>query len=150
MKLVYQQIVDQNRGDCQTAAMATLLGLDYADVPRWVADAYDARQLHTWHPAMLAWLREYGFHYLTIQWKSLVDWRGLVGVPCIASMPSQRFTGGAHAVVGTWKMKDPDGGFGSAHMFVITHDPNPLNDPYPDGVVPTQVSFLVPLAPRVM
>jgi hypothetical protein len=147
VKLVYQQIIDKDRGDCQTAAIATLLGLDYADVPRWVADAYDVDDLSTWYPTMLAWLRERGLHYLTIPWRYLGDWRGLVGALCLASMPSQRFPGGSHAVVGTWRKKDPEGGPGSAHEFIVLHDPNPLNGPYPDDVVPTQVSFLVSVDP---
>lgn len=144
MKPVFQRIVDAGRGDCQTAAVASILELPYEQVPTWVADAFDARLPHEAHDRMLQWFREHGFHYLTIAWDDLNDWRSLNGVLCIASMPSQRFTGSLHAVVATW-VKCSEGG----HQFTIVHDPNPGNQPYPASAEPLRVSFLVPINPAI-
>ncbi len=142
---VFQQIVCPERGDCQSAALASLLELPSGAVPPFVALAFDEGKLHKWFNFQAEWLRARGLVLITVEWRDLRDWRPLVGVYCVASVPSQKYKGGAHAVVGTWQRNDETGG----HSFIIAHDPRPDNDPYPPDVVPRSVSFLVPLAPRV-
>ena len=143
---VYQRIIDQGRGDCFTAAIASIFELPYEQVPTWVADAFDAGKPHrAWHD-INAWLRERGFHQVTIKWEEFQYhyWNNLEGVECLLSVPSQRFPGVSHAVIGSW-MKTATGG----HQLIIIHDPNPTNAPYPADVEPKRVTFLVPLHPRV-
>lgn len=144
MTPVFQRIICSNRGDCQTAAVASILDLPYEQVPAWLADAYDRSRLHEFHDNMYQWFRDKGFHYLTIEWEDLRDWRMLVGAYCIASMPSQKFPGHSHAVIGTWVFEKE-----GHHKFVIAHDPNPNNKPYDSTVEPKRVCFLVPLQPRL-
>ncbi len=158
MKPVMQRIVDEGRGDCQTAAIASILDLDYEQVPTWVANAIDENKRTDAlvnlpespiyyqvcpHALMTQWLRERGWHLLDIGWEELRDWRGLVGAYCIASMPSQRYPGVWHAVVGTWRK------VGDGHQFEIVHDPSPVNGPYPMSVEPKSVAFLVRLNPAI-
>lgn len=143
MKPVFQSIVCPARGDCQSAAIASIMELPIAEVPPWVAISYDEHKPHLWYDYMITWLRERGLFIVTVEWSDFRDWRALDGVFCIASVPSQKFANGAHAVVGTWDKRD-DG-----HYFRIAHDPRPDNAPYPDGTEPKRVQFLVPINPRV-
>jgi hypothetical protein len=139
MKPASQTIICKERGDCQSAALASLLEIPTSEVPPFVAIAFDEGKLHRWLEYQTEWLRARGLALITIPWRYLSDWRPLVGVYCIASVPSQKFQGGSHAVVGTWVRVDEN-----HHAFRIAHDPRPDNDPYPEDVVPSYVGFLVP------
>lgn len=143
MRYVPQRIIDAKRGDCMTACIATLLGLPYEDVPTWVADAFDRHDIHEGYPEMLAWIRERGWHLRTISWRCLNDFRGLEGVLCIASVPSQKFPATAHAVIGTWRQV----GIEPCYKFHVEYDPNPGNGPWPDFLEPWSVSFFIPRDP---
>ena len=154
MTPVYQRIVCRDRGDCMTCAVASILDLTYYEVPTWCADIYDWTtagstfkgkrcQLHHIGEYMADWFTARNLHPLAIAWRDLRDWRLLVGAWCIASIPSQGLPGCSHAVVGTWVANDDTVG----HEFVIAHDPNPNNGPYAPEVVPTRITFLVPINP---
>ncbi len=138
MRPIFQRIVCKDRGDCQAACIASILGIPYAMVPQFIADAFDLGQPHRGPMAIDDWLRALGYHLRVIPWKELHDWRGLDGQLVILSVPSQRFPGVSHAVVGTWEAD------GAANRLRIVHDPNPSNVPYPDDVEPTRVGFLIP------
>ncbi len=144
---IQQRIVDQHRGDCMTACIASVLERSYESVPTWVADAYDAGDATDAQAAMTAWLRERNMHLLSVSWDHLNDWRALCGAFCIATMPSQRFPGGSHAVIATWERVSLEGG-SFYHQLVIVHDPSPLNKPYDlKEKDPIALSFLVPVNP---
>jgi hypothetical protein len=154
MTPVFQRIICENRGDCLSCCIASILDLTYDAVPTWLADAYDHTaagdlrldgsrwHLHHWDEQKTQWLRERGWHLLTVPDTLMTDFRALVGAYCIASMPSQALPGHSHAVVGQWvKIADQH------HRLEIVHDPNPNNKPYPLDVDPLAVAFLVPLNP---
>jgi len=138
---VFQRIIEQHRGDCFTAALASILELRYEDVPCFLAEAVDAGQPHRWHAAMITWLQALGLRLHQVAWKDFNDWRGVDGALALLSVPSQRFPGGSHAVVCTWVSE------GGGSTMRIIHDPNQENAPYPRDVEPTFVKFLVPLIP---
>jgi hypothetical protein len=142
---IYQSIVCPERGDCQSAAIASILELPISEVPPFVARAFDEGHLHRWFDYQTAWLRERGLALIDVNWNSVSDWRVLVGVFCVASVPSQKYPGGWHAVVGTW-VRDEESG---AHRFAVAHDPRPDNAPYQTDVEPRRASFLVPIVPKV-
>lgn len=148
MKPIPQRIIDQHRGDCMTACLASLLELPYESVPPFVANAYDAGDKTGARDAADAWLRDRNLHLLRVAWDDLNDWSALREALCIASMPSQRFPGGSHAVVAGWDRVPLDGG-SHYHQLVIRYDPNPLNEPYDlKKTDPVALSFLVPIDPR--
>lgn len=139
MRRVYQRIVDAGRGDCMTACLASILDLPYTAVPPFVAQAYDMGQPHKWHALMCRWLKARKLGLVCLKFDDLYDWRTLVGIRAMLSVPSQRFAGQTHAVVGTW-VDQPGGGI----QVKICHDPNRLNKPYPPDVRPSYVRYIVP------
>jgi hypothetical protein len=164
MTPVFQRIICENRGDCMTCCIATLLDLPYEQVPTWLADAYDhtkANDLHLegvpgcpagtpWHlhhfqPYMMAWLRTQGYMLVQVPNTALTDFKALVGALCIVSMPSQSLPGHWHAAVGQWVEVAED-----HHRLEIVHDPNPNNKPYPLEIEPEGITFLVPHDPGKM
>jgi hypothetical protein len=142
MKPVFQRIICNRRGDCLTAAVASLMELPYEQVPTWVPDAYDAGDETLWHNAYMKWLNDRGLFALTIEYRNLNDWRQLPGVFALASMPSQKFIGGMHTVVVTWEKTDDRG-----IRMIVAHDPNPENAKYADDVDPVRVTFICPMNP---
>lgn len=55
MKRVYQRVIDPNNGDCMKCSVATLLQLNYEDVP----DLCNA----AWHKTLKMFMREHGYDY---------------------------------------------------------------------------------------
>ncbi len=131
-----QRIVDPERGDCQRAAVASVLDLAYEDVPDF-SGARQSLELCDWlgtrglcavhldqwrlkphsHPEML--------HGRPWDARELVRYDYAAGAVAIASVPSQRFPGGWHAIVVRFTLR-PEG-----HVEVeCVHDPNPGNAPY--------------------
>jgi hypothetical protein len=157
MTPVFQRIISETRGDCQSCCIASLLDLPYEQVPTWLADAYDRTSrnelrpdgsrwhLHHWFEEQTDWLRARGWHLARIPDNLLTDYRALVGAYCLASMPSQALPGHSHAVVGQWVKAEE-----FRHQLAIVHDPNPNNKPYPMSVEASAVSFLIPLNPAQM
>jgi len=141
VKPVYQTRVSNVDGDCLRACVASILEMPCAAVPNWLGDAVAADDVHGWHGAMLEWLMDRGLHPVEVNFKDVHDWRPLPGLFCIASLPSQRFDGSSHAVIGTWVRR------GDYNEFVVAHDPNPGNAPYPPTTRPSHVVFLVPTVP---
>jgi len=141
VKKVYQSRVSNVSGDCLRACVASILELPLEAVPNWLGDAYDAGTPKSWHTAMLEWLMDRGVNPVEINFKDLHDYRPLPGVFCIASLPSKRFDGSTHAVVGTWVSR------GTYTEFVVAHDPNPGNGLYPSTTKPSHIIFLVPAVP---
>jgi hypothetical protein len=139
MKPVFQMTVDSEKGDCFSAALASILEVPLEAIPRFA-------ELHGKYNMMDAarpWLAEnYGLSIVTIQMERELttgeDIRiigAVPGTPCIAGGKSATFEGELHAVVGEI---DEHG-----MNFRMTHDPNPAGK----GIVgrPLHLYFLVPL-----
>lgn len=123
MKPVYQDTFGFPRGNCQAAAIASIVEVDLHDV----YDDPDAEwterlKLHD------KFLKEKGFYMMTVL-------GGVVSIPgySIAGVPSQKYPGIQHAVV----------------MFdgKIVHDPRKDNDPYPEDIIPFDYSLIIPMNP---
>lgn len=136
MTPVFQRIVDPERGDCQRAAVASVLDLAYDDVP----DLSGNRQTLE----LCDWLGSRGLCAVHLdQWRlkppsnpdaiggrpwdarELVRYDYAAGAVALASVPSQRFPGRWHAIVVRFTMQ-PEGYV----RLECVHDPNPGNAPY--------------------
>lgn len=139
MKPVFQTTVDPEKGDCFSAALASLLELPIEAIPRFA----EIHGKYNMMDAARPWLAEHhGLSIVTIQMEQELttgdDIRligAVPGTPCIAGGRSATFEGELHAVVGEI---DEEG-----MNFRMTHDPNPAGR----GIVgrPLFLYFLVPL-----
>ena len=57
MKKVYQRIVDPQRGDCYKCCIASILGLEYEDVPNFIEFGED------WLIKAIEFFKEHGYKY---------------------------------------------------------------------------------------
>ena len=137
MNKVMQRVSDQGRGDCLTACLATLMDLTIDEVPNFRAMAAD-------HPSddqsifYERWLKPRGLKLIWIwDYHTSLHWIHLAGTHCIFTMPSQRFEGGQHAVVGCFE------GDRSMVKLTILHDPSPWNKPYPERTRPIAIGLLM-------
>lgn len=141
MRPVFQAIVDPERGDCERACVATILGLPTDGVPNFAEPENRARP-HMW---MREWLGRQGYGLIEPKQDLGPDgytWTGLRGLVAIATVPSQRFPGGWHAVVVGWR--DHSEHEGALECYVV-HDPNPNNKPYKDvDKVARRLRWIVP------
>lgn len=145
MKPVFQEIIDQGTGDCFSACLASLLELPIGEVPKFNRDAVQSGSTHPIldaETAKMVWLAARGISLLRLPEDDVRDWRSLPGQYCILSMPSQRFPGGQHAVIGQYQSVNEH-----EVRLVVVHDPNPGNAPYPPEVVPSMVNFLLHKSP---
>jgi hypothetical protein len=149
---VFQKIVDPERGDCYRAAVATILDLALEEVPEDLTNgfAHDrylraqglcAVHLESFrlkphsHPEMLdgkPW-----------DARNLVRYDYAEGSVALASVPSQRFPGGWHAIVVGFVMQ-PEGWV----RVECLHDPNQGNAPY--DMERTEIRSLTFFMPRAM
>ena len=123
---IYQTIIDPERGDCERACVASLLGLPIGDVPNF-ADPEVRCRFDMWLPE---WLRARGYGVIEPKTASGADgysWLGLERLVAIATVPSQRFPGGKHAILVGWRAHPVHDG---ALECYVVHDPNPGNAPY--------------------
>lgn len=144
MKPVFQQIVCPARGDCLSACLASLLELSIDEVPPFVAAAYDRNKPHESWDDVNRWLADRGLTLMRFAPNTVRDWRNLDGQYALLSMPSQRFEGQSHMVVGQWR---PSAQYPEAFELAVVHDPNQLNAPYELDVQPLAISFLIPKNP---
>ena len=142
MKPIFQQIVDKGRGDCFKCCVASIFELEYDQVPNFIEDRSD-------HMDNVAakWLDQFGYKVVSIVINDkysiyTIDWILAEGLFCVLSVPSQKFPGGSHAVVGLFTGKE------NQYELKIVHDPNPGNDKYPDDVKISRVRFFVPIVPK--
>lgn len=135
MKPVFQQIIDQQRGDCIRACVATLLNLEPEDVPNFA----EAPSGYSWIECANHWLAERGLALFQTTWLEdrYASWFALNDVYCIFSVPSQLFPEVSHAVVG--RILNGDRGI----QWEVVHDPNPGNKPYSSDTEISLVSFLI-------
>ena len=153
MTPVHQRIVDPERGDCQRAAVASILDLALDDVPEEISGPRQSFVLCDWlasrglcavhleshrlkphtNPEML--------HGRPWDARELVRWDYVAGAVAIASVPSQRFAGGWHAIVVRFAVQ-PEGWV----RVECAHDPNPGNAPYDLDV--TEIRALTFILPR--
>lgn len=136
MKEVYQTIIDKDKGNCLSAALASILELDIEEVPNFVwhfKNSFDG--------AVQLWLRARGFAWLRIRMPKKIAtgddirWHSIPEVLCLATGKSPRGDY-YHTVVGR---------IAGGHNFELIHDP------HPDGAgldgQPVCVEFLIPVDP---
>ena len=143
MKPIFQQIVDPGRGDCFKCCVASIFELEYDQVPNFIEDPSKWMDLAT-----NKWLAQFGHRMLSIVVNEKhdiygIDWILSEGLFCVLSVPSQRFPGGSHAVVGEFKGKSNE------YELKIVHDPNANNIQYPNDVKISRVRFFVPIIPKI-
>ncbi|HQR18332.1 MAG TPA: hypothetical protein PK948_08165 [Gemmatimonadales bacterium] len=136
MTPVFQRIVALGNGDCMRAAVASVLDLPYEDVPdlsgpmqglelaEWLnATGRPAIHLDQWHLKPHSNPEVLGGR----PWdaREMLRFDYAAGAIAIASVPSQKFPGGWHAIVVRFTMQ-PEGWV----RLECVHDPNPGNAPY--------------------
>jgi hypothetical protein len=140
MKKVFQTIVDKGRGNCFAACLASLLEIDIENIPDFLANGeanFDIEIEKFLRPLGLTFIRIYD------PWEDNHLWLpSLPGTYFIISLPSQKYPGGLHAVVGTVKLQES-----GTMRWEVVHDPNAGNAPYGEDVVPKFFTFLVALEP---
>ena len=141
---IFQQIVDKGRGDCFNCCVASIFELNYDQVPNFIED-----KSGTMDDVSAKWLNQFGYKTVSISLNDKfdiygIDWILAKGLFCVLSVPSQKFEGGSHAVVGKFTGKE------NSYELKIVHDPNAQNVPYPDDVKISRVRFFVPVIPKVL
>lgn len=137
MKPAFQQVIDRGKGDCLRACVASLLELEIDRVPNFVEAPAGISSIEFANQ----WLALRGlalFQAAGLDSNVYSNWFALKDVYCIFSVPSQRFEGISHAVVGRIFLSES-----GVTTWEIVHDPNPSNQPYPDSVDIKRVSFVV-------
>lgn len=145
---IFQTIIDQGIGNCWSACMASILEIGIDDIPNFVKEATEKQT----SAECLAknWLRERGVFLLCVplhrgeEWIDVIDFYHLENAYCILSVPSQKFSGGSHAVIGQFQRCPTEG-----TVLNIVHDPNPNNCPYPIDVKITRIQFIVGFIPKI-
>jgi len=141
MKPVYQAIIDNERGDCERACVATILGCPIEDVPNF---SDPDLPVSLW---MREWVGTRGWGLIETKRPTTprgVTWAGLLGLVAIATVPSQMFPECKHAVVVGWR-EHPD--YSGALGCYVVHDPNPGNEPYQNVEdIVERLRWLVPQA----
>jgi hypothetical protein len=145
MKPVYQKVFDAGKGDCWRACIASVLELDVDSVPNFVGDSDHSKGIIAEDLAK-KWLAERGLFIIEVflydrEWDLAIHWHYLLNSFCIMSVPSQRFPGGSHAVVGQFVRES-----GGTELRIV-HDPNPANEPYPEDVPIKRLQFLANYVP---
>lgn len=139
---VYQTIVDPECGDCERACVATITGIPISEIPNFAAPEVRT-QFNLW---MTEWLPTRGWGVIEPQsglGPKDYTYLGLKGLAAIASVPSQRFPGGRHAVVIGWRQHPMHEGAFEPFVF---HDPNPGNVPYENVAdIATRLRWIVPI-----
>ncbi len=147
MRPVFQRRVVLGSGDCMAACLASLLELTLDDIP----DMFVRGREYMGHE-VARFLATRGLYPVRV----LHPWSGcseglsfdphlIPGAQFIASVPSQRFHGSYHAVVG--ELYRPETG---GVAWRVVHDPNAGNAPYPATVDPVAFTFLVPFKPHAV
>lgn len=145
LRYQYQDIIDPHRGDCESVALACLLGIPKLSVPKFAADAYDICVVggrfegcditdrepkdriplanHLARKMRDAWLRNGGYRLLSLQFNTIRDYRVIDGIRHLAIVESLNYATNVcyHAVVGTFTK------IGDATHFAIEHDPAERN-----------------------
>jgi hypothetical protein len=148
VKPVYQTIIDNGRGNCWTACIASILEVSIEDVPNFVADEFDGGV--NAHQACRQWLFDRGLFMLDVNLKkedslyTVLDWYLMQNAYCIASVPSQRNKGGWHSVVMHLAKIDEE-----STRLIVAHDPNINNPPYDADVKVRRLQFIVPFIPKI-
>ncbi|MBD3674365.1 MAG: hypothetical protein HUJ26_12645 [Planctomycetaceae bacterium] len=125
MTPVYQTVIDQGSGDCERAAIASLLDLPLSEVPnfREGLNPGDAT------PSIREeWLRGRGLKKLRVPVEGTEGYLCEAGdngpIYCLGTVPSQMFENTTHSVVCRIN------GFDNGVWIEVVHDPNPNNRPY--------------------
>ena len=129
MKRIYQTLFEVTGGNCFSACVAMLLGIDLAEVPYFMGDFEEADK-GAWFERFAAWLKPHGLYPLNFRCPPDGAWRPQGAYVLSAGSPRGDF---AHSVV--------------AHDGEVFHDPHPSRA----GLVrleEQEVTILVPFRPR--
>jgi hypothetical protein len=151
MKKIYQSEIDGGRGDCTAACFASILERDVPNFHEPVPALY--------YPQMFQWLESNNLNFIEMDLTdnynkdgTIIDdilgqqlrWFGVNGAYCVLSVPSQKFEGGWHHIVGQCFYESQDGKTGKIGINII-HDPNPENTPYDVySTIARSIGFLIP------
>jgi len=151
MRRVYQTIIDPEHGDCYAAAVASILDLAIGDVPAVKGTEFE---LLDWLPTIGMCAVHLEKHRLkprlptstnTDVWdvRRMVRYDMAEGAVALASVPSQKYQGGWHAIVVGFM---PHREYKGAVEVLCIHDPNPENEPY--DMEATEIRSLTFFLPR--
>lgn len=124
--------MDKNLGDCMAACIASILELPLEQVPNFREQAFnDGNSCNTKYANK--WLHERGLAFLRVDWHGALEpyWRG---VYCVCNVPSQKFEGGWHYVVGL---------ITDFSKLEIVHDPKTSNERKYNSKEVKSVGFIV-------
>lgn len=151
MRRYKQLIVSNGIGDCVRTCLACMLDRTPKSIPNFTQQAVDHKKALRDGEAerdmwdfLTEWAHGEGLSPLRLTdhgnqgWFTGLDLFMLDGALCMVSLPSQRYKGGYHAVVGQVQVK------GQSAYIEIVHDVSPSNPPYPWFAKPTQLLFLLP------
>lgn len=139
MTPVYQTVIDNERGDCERACVATITGIPIEEIPNF---SEPGLPLDCW---MNQWLHTRGYGLIETYDKVKYNWIGLYRLVAIATVPSQMFEGCRHAIVVGWRDHPV---YPGAYECYVFHDPNPNNAPYKD--VDKQIERLRWIVPHAL
>ncbi len=144
MKPIFQKILDVDKGDCASACLASILEIELEQVPSfWELARGSTPRMQD---EMRSWLESLGYCLLTVPVKdTFILYSNLVGCHAFAGVKSQMFEGVHHGVVVTWVQKDEH----TVGMEIV-HDPNPQNKRKYKPSEIEDLSFLIPINPRVL
>jgi hypothetical protein len=141
---VFQTIIDNERGNCEAACVATILGLGIDDVPNF-ADP-KIRDSRLW---LREWVHTQGYGIVETKGDTTPHdyvYTGLHRLIALATVPSQMIPDCRHAVVVGWR-DHPDHP-GALQCYVV-HDPNPHNAPYDSNQIIRLRWFVPHMLPEV-
>jgi len=142
MKPVFQDIIDAEKGNCMSACLASVFEIGLEDVPNFWEMARGSTP--RMQDAMVEWLRTVGYGLLTVPVKTFTPFSQLLGCYALAGVKSQMFEVN-HGIVITWVQK--------AEYTVgieVVHDPNSKNKRKYEPSEIIDLSFLIPIKPRIL
>lgn len=129
-----QKIIDKDKGDCFATCIACIIKCHQDYVPNFLKLSYESDNISP-NYFVEQWLYRTGYRMIEVRDTS-VHPRWCVDVPFIATLKSQKYSDGLHAVVGMLTARN------RIVSFNVLHDPNPHNRPYGD-VWPLMSTFII-------
>lgn len=123
---VFQRIIDVGKGDCFKCCLASIFEQEYDNIPNFI----EFKKSYMDETAS-QWLSTFGYKILRLDLRDQnsiyqIEWMLASGIYCILSVDSQKYPGGAHAVVGQFIRNKNE------YSLEVVHDPNPDNMKYKD------------------
>lgn len=107
MKQIFQSEIHELRGDCQRAAVASILEVELCQVPHFILYAGDE-----WYRMFLGYMELMGYGFISTATAEHVREAITINGAILASVKSKTYSGGSHAIL-------------INNNGVCIHDPNP-------------------------